>query len=210
LPLLYQILLNLIKGTAMRLMKFIQLFTFIAVYFFSVTACANQPSNEKVDNFTLPDYNGSEHSLSDYRDSEAIVIMFIATECPVSNAYNSRMEAIYSEYSKKGVAFVGINSNKAESVERIKEHAEENGLTFTILKDDNNVVADEMDASVTPEVYVVNSEFEILYHGRIDNSRDPEDVTSEDLEIALNEILEGKPVSNSSTKAFGCTIKRVQ
>ena len=56
----------------------------------------------------------------------------------------------------------------------------------------------------------MNSEFEILYHGRIDNSRDQEDVTSEDLEIALNEILEGKPVSNSSTKAFGCTIKRVQ
>lgn len=194
----------------MRLIKFISLFTFIAVYFFSVTACANQPSNETVQNFTLPDYNGNQHSLSDYVDSEAIVIVFVATECPVSNDYNSRMEAIYSEYSEKGVAFIGINSNKAESVERIKEHAEENGLTFTILKDKNNVVADEMDASVTPEVYVINSEFEILYHGRIDNSRDEDDVNSNDLENALNEILEGKPVSKSSTKAFGCTIKRVQ
>jgi len=194
----------------MSLIKIISLFTFIAVYFLSITACANQPSTEKVENFTLPDYNGNEHSLSDYKDSEAIVIIFIATECPVSNAYNSRMESIYSEYSKKGLAFLAINSNKAESVERIKEHAEQNGLTFTILKDNNNVVADEMDASVTPEVYVVSSEFEVLYHGRIDNSRDEDDVTSEDLEIALNEILEGKPVSNSSTKAFGCTIKRVQ
>lgn len=194
----------------MRLIKFISLFTFIAVCFFSVTACANQPSNEIVQNFTLPDYNGNQHSLSDYVDSEAIVIVFVATECPVSNDYNSRMEAIYSEYSEKGVAFIGINSNKAESVERIKEHAEENGLTFTILKDKNNVVADEMDASVTPEVYVINSEFEILYHGRIDNSRDEDDVNSNDLENALNEILDGKPVSKSSTKAFGCTIKRVQ
>jgi len=194
----------------MSLMKFITLFTFIAVYILSVMAYAHQPSTEKVENFSLPDYNGQEHTLSDYKDSEAIVIMFIATECPVSNAYNSRMESIYSEYSKKGIAFLGINSNKAESVERIKEHAEENDLTFTILKDKNNVVADEMDASVTPEVYVMNSEFEILYHGRIDNSRDEDDVTSKDLENALNEILEGEPVSNGSTKAFGCTIKRVQ
>lgn len=194
----------------MSLMKFITLFTFIAVYILSVTACANQPSTEKVENFTLPDYNGTEHTLSEYKDSKAIVIIFVATECPVSNDYNGRMEDIYKEYSQKDIAFLGINSNKAESVEMIKEHAEENDLTFTILKDKNNVVADEMDASVTPEVYVVNSEFEILYHGRIDNSRDEDDVTSNDLENALNEILEGKPVSKTSTKAFGCTIKRVQ
>ena len=45
----------------MSLMKFISLFTFIAVYFLSVTACANQPSTEKVENFTLPDYKGNEH-----------------------------------------------------------------------------------------------------------------------------------------------------
>ena len=194
----------------MILKKFISLIAILAIYLSLIGAYSNFLSKEKVENFTLSDYNGNEHSLSDYVDSEAIVIMFIATECPVSNDYNSRMEAIYSEYSEKGIAFIGINSNKAESVERIKEHAEENGLTFTILKDKNNLVADEMDASVTPEMYVVNSEFEILYHGRIDNSRDKDDVTSEDLEIALNEILEGKVLSNSSTKAFGCTIKRVQ
>lgn len=194
----------------MKLNKIISFIALIALFFLVIGAVTQISSTEKVENFTLPDCNGNEHSLSDYKDSEAIVIMFIATECPVSNDYNSRMESIYSEYSEKGIAFLGINSNKAESVERTKEHADENGLTFTILKDNNNVVADEMDASVTPEVYVVNGEFEILYHGRIDNSRDEDDVTSEDLEIALNEILEGKQVSNSSTKAFGCTIKRVQ
>ena len=98
-------------------------------------ACANNHPPDKIENFTLPDYNGKEHSLSNYKDSKAIVIMFVATECPVSNAYNSRMEDIFKEYSSKDISFLGINSNKAESVEMIKEHAEENDLTFTILKD---------------------------------------------------------------------------
>jgi len=193
----------------MILSKIISLFTIIIVSFISVTACASEPSSNNIENFTLPDYNGAEHSLSDYKDSKAIVIIFIATECPVSNAYNSRMEDLYKEYNPKDIAFLGINSNKAESIEMIKEHAVENGLSFTILKDKNNVVANEMDATVTPEVYVVNSTLEVLYHGRIDNSRDIEDVTTKDLQNALNEILEGKPISKSSTKAFGCTIKKV-
>ena len=144
----------------MILKKIISYSAIFALYFLVVGAFYNFTSSGAIDDFTLFDYNGEEHSLSNYKDSEAIVIMFIATECPVSNDYNSRMESIYSEYSEKGIVFLGINSNKAESVERIKEHAEENGLTFTILKDKNNIIADEMDASVTPEVYVVNSELE--------------------------------------------------
>ena len=102
-----------------------------------IAAVNNYSLQEKIENFTLKDYNGKEHSLSDYNDSKAIVVMFIATECPVSNAYNSRMENIYKNYSQKDIAFIGINSNKAESVERIKEHAKEKGLTFTILKEYN-------------------------------------------------------------------------
>ena len=193
----------------MFLNKILTLTILITVYFLVVGASANYSSAEKVENFTLPDYNGKEHSLTDYKDSKAIVLIFVATECPVSNAYNSRMEDLYKEYSNKDITFLGINSNKAESVEMIKEHAEENDLTFTILKDKNNVVADEFGASVTPEVFVVNGKFEVLYHGRIDNSRDIDDVTTNDLQNALNEILKGKPVTNNSTKAFGCTIKRV-
>jgi peroxiredoxin len=193
----------------MFLKKFISLFAIIVVYFLSVGACANYSSADKIQNFTLPDYNGKDHSFSDYKNSKAVVIIFVATECPVSNAYNSRMENLFKEYTSKGISFLGINSNKAESVEMIKEHAAENDLTFTILKDKNNIVADEFDASVTPEVYVVNGDFEILYHGRIDNSRDEDDVTSKDLENALDEILAGKEVTNKATKAFGCTIKKV-
>lgn len=182
-----------------------------ALVFFNFYTKQNyHPAPDKVENFTLKDYNGNEHSLINYKDSKAIVIMFISTQCPVSNAYNSRMAALYNDYMAKGVTFLGINSNKQEDIAEIKQHAKDNGLSFTILKDPGNVIADKFSASFTPEIYVLNGQLEILYHGRIDDSRDEEDVEKKDLRLALDEILAGKPVSVKETKAFGCTIKRVK
>jgi len=164
---------------------------------------------DKFDDFTLTDYEGNKHSLSDYTESKAIVIMFIATKCPVSNDYNSRMEKVYIDYKNKDVTFLGINSNKTEDISEIRDHAKDNGLTFTILKDEKNIIADKFDASFTPEIYVLSNEFEPLYHGRIDNSRRESEVSVSDLRNALDEILSGKSVSNPETKAFGCSIKRI-
>jgi len=122
--------------------------------------------------------------------------------------YNGK-EYQLNDYKDKGVTFLGINSNKQESVDEIKEHAKSNKLDFIILKDLNNVVANKFDASFTPEIYVLNGNSEILYHGRIDDNRRESDVKTKDLRAALDEILAGKKVSVSETKAFGCTIKRV-
>jgi peroxiredoxin len=165
---------------------------------------------EKVENFTLKDYKGNSHSLSDYKDSEAIVVMFIATRCPVSNAYNSRMVDIYNDYTEKGLTFLGINSNKQEDIDEVAEHSKDNKFAFPVLKDDNNIIADKFDAQVTPEIYVLNPLLKVLYHGRIDDSQRERNVKSRDLRVALDEILAGKSVSTTTTKAFGCTIKRVK
>jgi peroxiredoxin len=170
-------------------------------------AMAQEPT--KAEPFTLEDVTGKKHSLSDYKDSKAIVVMFIATQCPVSNAYNERMAAIEKDYRGKGVTFLGVNSNKQESVEEIREHAKKHGFGFPVLKDHENVIADKFNASFTPEVYVLNGTFDILYHGRIDDSQRVEKVKVQDLRTALDEILAGKSVTTARTKAFGCTIKRV-
>jgi peroxiredoxin len=185
---------------------------FLSFGAFFITLCSlltgGMPA--KVDNFTLEDYNGKKISLSDFKNTKVIVLMFVATQCPVSNAYNERYNKLFEDYKTKNVAFVGINSNKQESVEEIKEHAVEHGFKFPILKDFNNVIADKLDAQRTPEIFVVNpATFEILYHGRIDDSQRESRIQSNDLRTALDEILAGKPVSVKETKAFGCTIKRV-
>ena len=184
---------------------------FVAILFFivSFTQAAPTDAPSKIENFSLKDYNGKEFSLKDFKDSKAIVIMFISTQCPVSNGYNSRMEQLYNDYKKKGVSFVGINSNKQETPEDIKNHAKKHDLDFTILKDPENKIADKFGASVTPEIYVLNNNFDLLYHGRIDDSRRESDVKKKDLRIALDEILAGKNISEPETKAFGCSIKRV-
>jgi peroxiredoxin len=183
----------------------------IALVAVSATKEKNVPSNpSKIENFSLPDVNGNKHSLKEFKDSKAIVVMFIATQCPISNAYNKRMAKLYNKYKEKNIAFIGINSNKQEGIEEIKNHAEENSLNFTILKDDKNKIADMFEASFTPEIYVLNSStYEILYHGRIDDSRDESKVENTDLSNALDELLAGKKITVAKTKAFGCTIKRI-
>ncbi len=160
--------------------------------------------------FTLKDAEGREYSLRDFLSKKYTVVMFIATQCPISNDYNERMAALYDEYAPKEIAFVGINSNKQEDVEEIREHAAKNGFKFPVLKDWNNVVADEYGAQVTPEVFVLDGKATVLYHGRIDDSRNSSKIKTHDLREALDALLAGKAVARTETKAFGCTIKRVK
>lgn len=169
----------------------------------------NGSAVEKIDDFILADYNGKQHRLSDYKDAKAVVLIFVSTQCPVSNAYNERMAKLHEDFKERGVVFLGINANVAEDAANIKKHASEKNLSFVILKDKDNLIADKLEASVTPEVYIVNAKHEVLYHGRIDDSRNAEKVTSQDTRKALEEILAGKKVSEARTKAFGCSIKRV-
>jgi len=162
-----------------------------------------------IDDFTLPDADGASHSLASLKGKNGTVVIFIATKCPVSNAYNDRMEKVFEDYKAKGINVIGINSNNTEPAAEVKSHAAEKGLKFTILKDDSNKIADRLGAFATPEAYVLDSKGKLVYHGRIDNSRDPAGVASNDLRDALNEMLAGKPISKTEAKAFGCTIKRV-
>jgi peroxiredoxin len=161
--------------------------------------------------FALKNHDGAEIVLDSLlKTHRYAVVMFIATQCPVSNAYNGRMADLAAAYSKKGVAFVGINSNKAESAAEVGKHAAEHGFTFPVVKDPDNLIADRFGALVTPEIFVVDPGKVVLYHGRIDDSRKPEKVTKKDLDEALAALLAGKNVSQDQQRAFGCSIKRVE
>jgi peroxiredoxin len=162
-----------------------------------------------VPDFTLPDADGKQHTLASLKGSKGTVVIFIATKCPVSNAYNGRMEALAKEYKARGFNVIGINSNFSEPSDEVKKHAAEKGLTFSILKDDGNVIADRFDAQVTPEAYLIDASGKLVYRGRIDNT-DPRkgEATSSELREAMDAVLAGKPVEKPEVKAFGCSIKR--
>jgi peroxiredoxin len=161
-----------------------------------------------IEDFTLPDVSGTERSLKSLAGKKGTVLLFIAVQCPVSNAYNERMEKLAEDYKAKGIAVIGINSNVKEDAEAVKAHAAEHKLSFPILKDPGNKIADKLGASVTPEAYYVDQTNKLLYHGRIDNSRNADQVETSDLRNALDASLAGKAIDKTEAKAFGCTIKR--
>jgi len=161
-----------------------------------------------IDDFKLPDANGKEHSLNSLKGKNGTVFIFVATRCPVSNAYNERMEALAQDYKAKGINVVGINSNVTEPASEVKTHAADKHLTFIILKDEGNKIADRFGAAKTPEAYVLDANNKLVYHGRIDNAQNPANITANDLRNALDEVLAGKQVSKTGGLAFGCSIKR--
>jgi peroxiredoxin len=161
--------------------------------------------------FTLTTLDGKSFSLADAaRSHKAVVVMFIATKCPYSNAYNDRMRDMAAAYEKQGILFAGINSNKSEPADEVIAHAKTHRFAFPLMKDPDNKVADLYDARHTPEVFVVDPEGKLRYHGRIDeNYEEPTKVTSPDLKNALDALIAGRPIARAETKAFGCSIKRV-
>jgi peroxiredoxin len=161
-----------------------------------------------IEGFSLPDVDGTERSLKSLAGEKGTVLLFIAVQCPVSNAYNERMEKLATDYKAKGINVIGINSNVAEDGAACKAHAAENKLSFTILKDPGNKIADKLGASVTPEAYLLDASNKLVYHGRIDNSRNAAQVETPDLRNAIEAVISGKAVEKTEAKAFGCSIKR--
>lgn len=161
-----------------------------------------------IEDFTLPDVDNKERSLKSLAGKNGTVLLFISVQCPVSNAYNERMEKLAQDYKAKGIAVIGINSNVAEDAAAAKAHAAENKLSFPILKDPGNRIADKLGAQVTPEAYFLDAGNKLVYRGRIDNARNAAQIESNDLRNAIDATLAGKAVEKAEAKAFGCSIKR--
>lgn len=190
--------------------------TFALIFIFalasSVIADADVVKMDKeIPDFTLKDAMDKAHSLKDLsRDKKATVVMFISTQCPVSNTYNERIVALHNDYKDQGVQFIGINSNRNESIKEIAEHNKANEFHFLVLKDLKNKIADNFKAKRTPEIYLLDEKRILRYHGAIDNrQQDPE---THYLRVALDLVVAGEeiPEDLKKTKAFGCTIKRVR
>ncbi len=161
-------------------------------------------------NFTLPDAQTDQaRSLTSLmQGGKAMVVMFISTRCPYSNAYVGRMKTLAQKYAPRGVSFVGIDSDQNEPKAEVASYSKSKGFPFPVLEDRGAKAANAYAARVTPETYVISSGGTLVYHGRIDNDMDPANVRTHDLANAIDETLVGRPVAKAETKAFGCSIKR--
>lgn len=169
---------------------------------------------QTIADFTLRDFRGAEHALSDMSDSELVVVAFLGTECPLAKLYAPRLEELQEAYAARGVAFLGINANQQDSNTELLHYARVHEITFPLLKDLSNEIADRFDARRTPEVFVLDAERVVRYRGRIDNQYEVgtkrAEATQHDLAEALDALLAGEEVPEPITDAPGCLIGRVR
>ena len=136
------------------------------------------------------------------------VVTFISARCPISNAYGARLEAIYKDYTPRGVRFLVIDSNSNESEAEMTRVAKLQGFSFKVYQDTTSRAAILFGAQLTPEAFVLDRDAVIRSHGAIDDAQNPARVKRHSLQEALDSVLAGRAVAVPQTKAFGCTIKR--
>lgn len=164
--------------------------------------------------FSLPDTAGSTISIADFDHAPALLVMFLSNHCPFVKHVRGELARLGREYSARGVAIVGINSNDIDAYPddappRMREEAEQAGYVFPYLFDETQEVADAYRAACTPDFFLFDAERRLVYRGQLDGSRPGNDVpvTGADLRAALDALLDGRDVPAEQKPSLGCNIK---
>ena len=167
----------------------------------------------KAPDFSLPATEGKTYKLSDFKNAKTLVIFFTCNHCPFVKGSDQVTKKTAEKYLKKGVKFVGINSNTEkdhpdDSFEQMVERMKQNKFPWVYLRDKTQEVALAYGALRTPHFYIFDSNRKLVYTGRgVDNPRETSKMTVNDLDRALEEHLSGKPVSVPMTNPIGCNVK---
>lgn len=161
----------------------------------------------------LPGIDGARYSMASFARSRMLIVAFICTGCPTVKANEERLMALQEKYRGAGVQLVAINANNpylspTDTFDEMARRAQEKHFNFPYLKDMYGTVADQFGAITTPHVFVLDISRQLVYKGRIDNTRDPSQATYSDLENALHDVFAGSPVKVPETPSFGCAIVR--
>lgn len=190
--------------------------TGLIILLFQFTLWAGAHS-QTLQSFTLPNAtSGGNISLSDYQGKKGLVIIFTSNYCPYSKLYDGRITQWVDTYNTAEVQFLLINPNSKyhpeyESLEEMKSRASEKGYTVPYLSDADQVVANNLQATRTPEVFVmrkVGDSFRVVYRGALDdNPQMASDVQNSYLTDALEALVKGQPMPTHQ-RATGCMIKK--
>ncbi len=168
---------------------------------------------ERAKEFDLPATDGKRYQLSDFEDSQALVIFFTCNHCPYVTGSDEVTRKTVEKFSDRGVAFVGINSNSKntyedDSFENMVKRMKEYSFPWKYLYDESQDIARAYGALRTPHFYIFDAERRLVYTGRgVDNPRETDTMTVNDLDNALGELLAGKPITTPVTNPIGCNVK---
>ena len=176
------------------------------------------PVGSAAPDFSLTDAKGKAHSLSQYK-GKYVVLEWFNPECPfVKKHYGSgNMQKLQEEYTNKGVTWLTIDSSAPGTEGSLSADAASKVMTgwktqqTALLLDPEGKAGRAYGAKNTPNMVVINPEGKIVYEGAIDSKAtpNPADIPNSTnyVKAALDESLEGKPVTTSTTKPYGCSVK---
>jgi peroxiredoxin len=166
-------------------------------------------------NFSLQDVISNKLvSLSDFKESKAMLVMFISQHCPYVKHIEYELAKIGKDYSNKDLGIVAICSNDIinypdDSPENLREMAVRLGFNFPYCYDETQEVAKSFSAACTPDFFLFDSNKKLVYRGQLDDSRPNNSIiiTGKDIRSAIDAILSDKPVDDSQRPSIGCNIK---
>jgi peroxiredoxin len=193
-------------------------------------ASAQNPSDMKrlsigdlAPDFGLPGIDGKTWRLADFK-ADVLMVYFTSNHCPVCHAQDPRLLKLIKELEGKSFEVVAINPNSGDglridelgyskyddSFEHMKLYARDEGFTFPFLYDgETQAVAKLYGCLATPHVFIFDKQRKLSYQGWLDDSRfmDPATVKRRDARDAILALIDGRQVSVTETKPFGCSTK---
>jgi peroxiredoxin len=171
-----------------------------------------QPGQSAVD-FSLPATDGRTYTLGDFADAKGLVVFFTCNHCPYVMGSDEVTRSTAEKFAPHGIRFVGINSNSVatkpdDSFEHMVQRMEEQKFPWVYLHDETQAVAKAYGGLRTPHFFVFDADRKLVYTGRgVDQPRDTNKMTVNDLDNALSELVAGKPISVPLTNPIGCNVK---
>jgi peroxiredoxin len=184
----------------------------------SSAALANATVGQPAPNFTATDTSGKTVSLADFKGKH-VVLEWVNPGCPyvVKHYGAANMQGTQKEATAKGVVWLAVNSTAAEHSDyktpaALAQWMQSQKATPTAtLMDADGKVGRAYGARTTPHMYIVDPKGMLVYAGGIDNkpTANPADIPSatNHVKVALNEALAGKPISQATTRPYGCSVK---
>ncbi len=160
---------------------------------------------------TFHDAAGKPATLHDLGGKKGLVVVFLSFDCPNSVGYSSILADLAAGYKDKGVTFLGLCASDDDDAATLAKKANEYKLGFPVYRDEKGAAAEALKAEVTPQAFVLDHNYVLRYRGRIDDGysarlKKSRNITSHDLQKAMDELVAGKPVSVPVTRAVGCPV----
>jgi len=182
----------------------------------AVSAWAGVAPGDKAIQIALPDTEGNMHSLHEYLQAGQVVVLeWFNADCPFirkHHEHHQTMNETFAQYRDQGVVWLAINSSaegkQGAGLERNQRAVKEYAMPFPVLMDPDGAVGKAYGAKTTPHMFVIAADGVVAYAGAIDDDRSAGDLGDTNyVAEALEQVLAGKAVKVSETRAYGCSVK---